>query len=252
MTIPRLELAGKTILITGASSGLGEHFALLSARAGARVVVAARRHDRLARLADAITAEGGAAQAVELDVADLDSIVACLDRAWPIDVLVNNAGIAEAGAALKLPSAAFDRVMNTNLRGPWLMATETARRWIAAERGGVIVNIASILGLRVAGGVAPYAISKAGIVQMTQALALEWARHGIRVNALAPGYLATELNSDFFQSAAGEALLKRVPMQRLGRLDELSAPFLLLAGDASSFMTGSILTVDGGHLVSSL
>ena len=146
----------------------------------------------------------------------------------------------------------WDSVVNTNLKGVWLVAQAAARRMIENKVKGSIVNIASILGLRVAGAVAPYAISKAGVIQMTKALALEWARYGIRVNALAPGYFVTELNDDFFQSDAGQALIKRVPQRRLGQLSELDGPLLLLISNAGSFMTGSVVTVDGGHMVSGL
>jgi NAD(P)-dependent dehydrogenase (short-subunit alcohol dehydrogenase family) len=167
-------------------------------------------------------------------------------------VLVNNAGVAGAGAALDMTSADFDEVIATNLRGVWLASVAVARRWQAAKRGGVIVNIASVLGMRVAGHVAAYAVSKAGVVQMTKALALEWARYNIRVNALAPGYIETELNDEFFASETGKAMLKRIPMRRLGQPHDLDGAFLLLATDASAWMTGEVLTVDGGHLVSSL
>jgi NAD(P)-dependent dehydrogenase (short-subunit alcohol dehydrogenase family) len=245
-------LEGRTVLITGASSGLGAHLAQVAASGGAQVVLAARRLDRLEALAAALTAQGHKARALSLDVTDEASIASCIDAAGPLDVIVNNAGIAEPRAAVDVSADAFDRIVDTNLRGCFLVATAAARSLIAAGRGGSIINIASILGMRVAGAVAPYAMSKAGVIQMTRALALEWARHGIRVNAIAPGYMRTAINDDFFTSAAGEALVKRVPLRRLGELQELDGPFLLLASQASSFMTGSVIAVDGGHLVSSL
>jgi NAD(P)-dependent dehydrogenase (short-subunit alcohol dehydrogenase family) len=249
LSLDTFSLDGKTVLITGASSGLGAHFAGVAVRAGAQVILAARRTERLAA---SVAGLGTAARALALDVTAEASIAACLAAAGPVDVLVNNAGIAETEAAIETTSASFDRVMETNLRGAFLMAQAFARARIAARAPGSIINIASILGFRVAGGVASYAISKAGIVQMTKALALEWARHGIRVNALAPGYIATEINAGYFQSEAGAAMLKRVPMRRLGEPGELDGPFLLLASDASSFMTGATIPVDGGHLVSTL
>jgi NAD(P)-dependent dehydrogenase (short-subunit alcohol dehydrogenase family) len=245
-----LSLASKRILITGASSGLGAHFARVAVRAGATTVVAARRRDRLAALVSELGPEK--ASAIELDVTDEQSIERCLAEAGPLDVVINNAGVAETKAATAISGADFDHVVDTNLRGCFLVATAAARRWVDEKRPGTIVNIASILGLRVANSVSTYAISKAGVVQMTKTLALEWARHGIRVNALAPGYLATEINAEFFASEAGAVMTRRIPMRRLGQLSELDAPFLLLASDASSFMTGSVLAVDGGHLVSSL
>jgi NAD(P)-dependent dehydrogenase (short-subunit alcohol dehydrogenase family) len=248
-------MRGRHVLVTGASSGLGEHFARLCARNGAAVTVAARRRDRLARLVDELQAAGAArARALDLDVSDESSVAALFEalRDDPLDVLVNNAGIAGGGAALDTPTDTFDAILATNLRGAWLMATHTAQAWRAAARPGIVVNIASILGQRVAGGVAAYAVSKAGVVQMTQALALEWARHGVRVNALAPGYIATEINAAFFASPAGEAMIKRIPLRRLGQPADLDAAFLLLATDASAWMTGTVLAVDGGHLVSGL
>jgi NAD(P)-dependent dehydrogenase (short-subunit alcohol dehydrogenase family) len=244
------KLNGKHILVTGASGGLGEHFARLAARCGAKLTVAARRREKL----EALIAElGPGARAVSLDVADEESVeaaFAALDA--PLDVLVNNAGIAGTSAALDTGPEEFDRILATNLRGVWLASTAAARAWRDAKQGGAIVNIASILGMRVAGGVAPYCVSKAGVVQMTKALALEWARHGIRVNALAPGYIGTDINAGFFASEAGQAMVKRIPMRRLGRPEELDGAFLLLATEASSWMTGTVLTVDGGHTVSSL
>ena len=246
-------IRGQRIFVTGASGGLGEHFAKVCARNGAAVVVGARRREKL----DALVAELkglGAAEAVvvDLDVADEASVEAALSAVGPVDVLVNNAGIAGGGTALDTPAEDFDRIIATNLRGVWLMSTATARRWREAKRGGAIVNIASILGFRVAGGVASYAVSKAGVVQMTQALALEWARFGIRVNGLAPGYIETDINAGFFETEPGRAMLKRIPTRRLGRPDDLDGAFLLLATDASAWMTGATIPVDGGHLVSSL
>ncbi|RVU13961.1 SDR family NAD(P)-dependent oxidoreductase [Methylobacterium oryzihabitans] len=247
-------LKGRHVLVTGASSGLGDHFARLCAAGGAAVTVAARRRDRLDALVAALREAGALrARAVSLDVADPDSVAAAFaDLDAPLDVVVNNAGIAESGAAIDLPRDSFDRVIDTNLRGVWAVSTEAARAWRDAGRGGVIVNVASILGLRVAGGVGPYTVSKAAVVQLTQALALEWARYGIRVNALAPGYIGTDINRDFFETEPGRAMLKRIPMRRLGRPEDLDGAFLLLAGDASGWMTGATIPVDGGHLVSSL
>ena len=246
-------LAGRHVLVTGASSGLGEHFAKLVAACGARVTVAARRRDRLADLSGTL-AELGAAEvrALELDVTDAASVEAALAAAGPIDVLVNNAGISDGRPALDVPLDLYDALVDTNLRGVWLRSTGAARRWREAGQGGVIVNIASILSFRVTGAVPVYAASKAAVTQLTSALALEWARYGIRVNALAPGYIATEMNSAFFESDAGRAMIRRIPMRRLGNPADLDGAFLLLASDASAWMTGTCIAVDGGHLVSSL
>jgi NAD(P)-dependent dehydrogenase (short-subunit alcohol dehydrogenase family) len=255
-TAKRFDLSGKVALVTGASSGLGVHFARTLASAGASVAIAARRADRLASLQAELQKAGSKAAAVELDVQVAESVSAAFDAAetalGPIDIVVNNAGISIVKPALDMPEEDWDAVVDTNLRGAWLVAQGAARRWVTEKRAGSIVNIASILGLRVAGGVATYAISKAGLVQMTKALALEWARHRIRVNALAPGYIETELNDAFFSSDAGKALVRRIPQRRLGEAKELDGPLLLLASDAGSYMTGSVIAVDGGHLVSGL
>lgn len=246
----------KSALITGASGGLGSHFARTLAAAGARVILAARRLDRLEQLKSDIEAAGGAAHVVELDVTDPNSVDAALDaalaRAGSVDILVNNSGVAIGQAAVEISEDDWDRVIDTNLKGAWLMAQAFARRAIAAETGGSIINIASILGRRVAKGVAPYAASKAALEHLTRALALEWARYGIRVNAIAPGYFQTELNQGFLQSDAGQKMIKGIPQRRAGYLEELNGALLLLASDASTYMTGSTLVVDGGHLCSTL
>jgi NAD(P)-dependent dehydrogenase (short-subunit alcohol dehydrogenase family) len=253
MTDP-FALAGQVALVTGASSGLGAHFARVLARAGARVAPAARRLDKLKAVAAEI--KDAATAAVAMDVTDAKSVAqafAAVESALGVvTVVVNNAGLVVAKPALDQTEADWDAVIDTNLKGAWLVAREAARRMVAAKKEGAIVNIASVLGERVAGGVAPYAVSKAGIVQMTKALALEWARHGIRVNALAPGYIETDLNRDFLNSDAGQAMVKRIPQRRFGRVEDLDGPLLLLASDASRYMTGAVVAVDGGHLVNSL
>jgi NAD(P)-dependent dehydrogenase (short-subunit alcohol dehydrogenase family) len=250
------DLNGKHVLVTGASSGLGRHFAGTLSAAGAKTSLAARRESALAETVEQIRGKGGEAHSVVMDVTDAASIERALDNAeakfGPVSVLINNAGVTVTRAALELEERDWDQVVDTNLKGVWFAAQSTARRMVRHGVGGSIVNVASILGLRVAGGVAPYAVSKAGVIQLTKSLALEWARYKIRVNAIAPGYVQTELNSDFFESDAGKALIKRVPQRRLGEARELDGPLLLLASDASAYMTGSVIAVDGGHLVSSL
>jgi NAD(P)-dependent dehydrogenase (short-subunit alcohol dehydrogenase family) len=249
-------LDGRLALVTGASSGLGRHFALALAGAGARVAIAARRQDRLASLATEIAGMGGVAYPVVLDVTDAASVAACFDKVARLadvpTIVVNNAGVTVTKSALEQSEEDWDQVIDTNLKGCWRVAQEAARRLVAAELPGSLVNVASILGERVAGGVAPYAISKAGIIQATKALALEWARYGIRVNGLLPGYIATELNRDFLESEAATRLKARIPSRRFGQPEDLDGPLLLLASDAGRHMTGAVLAVDGGHLISSL
>ncbi|MRG70805.1 SDR family oxidoreductase [Alphaproteobacteria bacterium HT1-32] len=249
------DLTGKTALVTGASGVLGAHFARVLATAGASVALAARRTDRLESLADDITAAGGSAFSVSMDVTDATSVEAAFAgiaaALGPVDILVNNSGIAKTAPALSLSDDDWTSVVDVNLNGAFRCAQSAARQ-MKQNGGGVIINIASILSFRVTAQVPAYAATKAGLVQMTHALALEWARDNIRVNALAPGYIATDINSDFFASPAGEAMIKRIPQRRLGQPADLDGPLLLLASDASAYMTGSVITADGGHLQSTL
>lgn len=249
MTTLQVDLSGRRALITGASSGFGAHFARVLVRSGAQVVLAARRVSAL----EALVAElGDQAQASELDVRNPASIDALWDRVGAVDILVNNAGVTLTRPLLDQDESDWNDIVDTNLKGAFLVARGAARQMKAAGLGGSIINIASILGLRQAGQVSTYAISKAGLVQMTKVMALELARYDIRVNALCPGYIDTPLNRDFWETEAGKALIRRIPQRRIGNLEDLDGPLLLLASDASRFMTGAEIAVDGGHLVSSL
>lgn len=242
-------LSGQVALVTGASSGLGAHFAGVLARAGAHVILAARRVSQLEAVAAGI---GGDCSVIPLDVANAASISAQLDRLKSVDILVNNAGLVRESTALDHREEDWDSVLDTNLKGMFMLSQAVARGMRERNAGGSIINIASILGLRQGGGMVSYAVSKAGVIQLTKTMALELARFGIRVNAIAPGYVETDLNSDFWQTDAGKTLIKRIPQRRLGQLQNLDGPLLLLASDASAYMTGSVITVDGGHLVSTL
>lgn len=255
----KFDLTNKVALVTGASAGLGQHFAKVLADAGAKVVVAARRTDKL----QALVAELGKdkAFAVAMDVTDGDSIRAGFDAAekamGPLDIVVNNAGISVVKNTLEMSDADWDEVADVNLRGAWIVAQTAAKHMVAATkagtgRGGRIVNIASITGIRTIGQIPAYAASKAALIHLTQVLAMEWARHNIAVNALAPGYIETDLNRDFWQTPPGQALIKRVPQRRLGQPKDLDGPLLLLASEAGAFMTGAVLVVDGGHTVNAL
>ena len=251
--VPNFSLAGRVALVTGASSGLGRHFAHVLHAAGATVVLAARRVDRIEAEAERL---GERAHALAMDVAGEASILAGFARLAALDLLcdvvINNAGISGSSMLLQMETAEWDSVIEVNLRGPFLVAREAARRLVAAKRPGSIVNIASILGLRVSPAVAPYMASKAGLIHLTRSMAVEFARHGIRVNALCPGYFETEINSEFLQTDYAQASLKRVPQRRVGDLRDLTGPLLLLASDAGAFMTGEALVVDGGQSVNNL
>lgn len=250
------DLTGRTALVTGASSGLGRHFAGVFARAGASVALAARRADMLAEAVAEIAAAGGKAAAVALDVTRPESVAAALaetERALgPLDVLVNNAGTVASKPLLEHTEADWDLVVDTNLKGAWLMAQEAARRWISAGRPGRIVNIASILGVRTQPGIPGYVASKAGLIHLTHDLAMELGPKGITVNALAPGYVETDLNRDYLRSDAGKALARRIPLRRIGALEDLDGALLLLAASAGAYINGAVIPVDGGHLVSPL
>jgi NAD(P)-dependent dehydrogenase (short-subunit alcohol dehydrogenase family) len=242
----------KRVLVTGASSGLGAHMAAWLAGRGARVAVAARRMEALESLA---------AEAKErmvttaMDVTDPGSVREGVGRAVEalggLDALVNNAGVAWSGRTLDMADEDWQRVIDTNLSGV-LRVAQAAARAMADGKGGAIVNIASILGLGTGLGLTAYATSKAGVAHLTRNLALEWARQGIRVNALAPGYFPTDMNRDYLESAEGEKLRRRIPMGRFGRYEDLEAPLELLLGDGGAYITGVVLPVDGGHLVRSL
>jgi 3-oxoacyl-[acyl-carrier protein] reductase len=247
------DLHGKVALVTGASSGLGVRFAEVLAAAGASVVLVARRVDRLDALKTRIEKSGGRAIAAEADVRDRVAMRAAFDAAekafGTVTILVNNAGVASSGRAVDLAEDEWRRILATNLDAVFFCAQEAARRMLAAGSGGAIVNIASVLGFGVDKGVIAYATAKAGVIQMTKALALELAFKGIRVNAIAPGWIVTELNRDYLQSERGAALKREIPIVRFGEERDLDGPLLLLVSDAGRFITGATIVADGGQLV---
>jgi NAD(P)-dependent dehydrogenase (short-subunit alcohol dehydrogenase family) len=249
-------IAGKVALITGASSGFGKHFAKVLAREGAKVGLAARRVAALDSLAQEIRAAGGTAAVAKLDVTDVASIAAAITAIerdlGRIDVLVNNSGTTVVKPLLEQTEQDWDAVVDVNLKGAFFVATEVARRMRADSRGGSLINIESILSFRQTGQIPGYLASKAGLTQLTKSMALELARYNIRVNGIAPGYFSTDINRDYLASEAGAAMIKRIPQRRAGNVEDLEGPLLLLASDASRYMTGTTLIVDGGHLVSSL
>lgn len=248
-------LKGRIALVTGASRGLGRFFAETLAREGAHVILAARSAN-VQEVADGIARFGAASHCVQMDVVQDDSILRAFEQInaqWGCPaIVVNNAGITEVVDTLDQTPADFDRILATNLRGPWMVAREAARHMVAKKIPGSIVNVASILSLRQAGRVTAYATAKAGLAQMTKQLALEWARYGIRVNALAPGYVETDFNREFFATDKGKEMIRRIPMRRLVPQEDLAEPLMLLAGDGGASITGIVLPVDAGHLLSSL
>lgn len=245
-------LDGKTVLITGASSGFGAHFAQVLAGAGADVVLAARRADKLEQTAAAVRAIGRQAHIAVMDVADYTSVEQAFASMPEIDVVVNNAGINRVGALDTLSEDDWDAVVDTNLKGVWVVSKFAIQQWRQRGVAGNIVNIASVLGLRVGNQLPPYVASKAGVVQLTKSIALDYARHNIRCNAICPGYFLTDINREFMQSELGEKMIKRVPFKRLGNLPDLDGPLLLLTSDASRYMSGAAVPVDGAHLCSTL
>jgi len=249
MSLDIFSLQGRVALVTGASSGIGRVLAKGLAAAGARVVVVARRADRLEELAREIEQSGGNAAAAQADVTDADSIERAFDVAeqafGTVDVIVSNAGVTEARNFLKIDPASRDAVFDTNVRGVWNVGQIGARRLVAAGQGGSIINVASVLGLGVQPGLASYCSSKGAVIQLTRSMAIDLSRHNIRVNALAPGWFKSEMNEAFFESAAGIERIAQMPARRLGMIEELIGPVVMLAGDAGSFMNGSVVVVDG-------
>ncbi len=253
----RFDLTGKIALVTGASSGLGRHFAGVLSAAGAKVVLAARRVERLEALAAEIEAAGGEALAVAMDVTKADTIQAALEATiekfgGPADIIVNNSGLSRENWFTSMSEDDFDLVMDTNAKGVWLVARAFAGALAKSGKPGSMINIASVAGKRVGHTMAAYCASKAACEHMTRAMAIEMTRYGIRVNAIAPGYFKTEINDTFLDSDEGENMRKRIPMRRFGNHEELSGPLLLLASEAGSFMTGATVVVDGGHMWGSL
>jgi NAD(P)-dependent dehydrogenase (short-subunit alcohol dehydrogenase family) len=246
-------LTGKVALVTGASSGLGVRFAECLAENGAAAVLVARRAERLTTLAARIEKAGGRALAVEADVRDRAAMAKAFDAAeqkfGTVTILVNNAGVVTSGRAVELAEDEWRRVLSTNLDAVFYAAQEAARRMLAAGTGGAIVNIASVLGFGVAKGVVAYATAKAAVIQLTKALALELAFKGIRVNAIAPGWIVTDLNRDYLASEHGAALKREIPIGRFGEERDLDGPLLLLVSDAGRFVTGATIVADGGQMV---
>lgn len=244
------DLSGRTALITGGGTGLGKRFAEVLSGAGASVVLCARRVEKLQETAARIDRAGGKALCVPMDVTDAAQVAAGFEAAQalgPVSILVNNAGTAAQSMLLDLDESEWDTVLDTNLKGAWLVAREATHRMIAAGASGSIVNIASMLGSSVQKGTGPYSASKAALIQITRVMALEWAKFNIRVNALAPGYFLTEMSEDFLTSETAQNMIKRIPQRRLGHVEQLDGALLLLASDASEYMTGTTTTVDGGH-----
>ena len=246
-------LKDRVALVTGASSGLGVQFAKALADNGASIALVARRADRLKSLKDEIEKKGGKAVAIEADVTDSAAMTRAFDAAekafGTVGILVNNAGIAHGGRAVDMPPEEWRKVLSTNLDAVFFWAQEAARRMLAAKTQGSVVNIASVLGLAVSKGAVAYATAKAGVVQVTRALAVELAFKGVRVNAIAPGWFVTEMNDDYLAGEAGAAIKREIPMGRFGNAGDLDGALLLLASDAGSYITGATIVVDGGQVI---
>ena len=246
-------LKGRVALVTGASSGLGVQFAKALADNGAAVALVARRADRLKSLKDEIEVKGGRAVVIEADVTDHAAVARAFDTVekafGTVTILVNNAGIAHGGRAVEMPPEEWRKVLSTNLDAVFFWAQEAARRLLAAKKQGAIVNIASVLGLAVSKGAVAYAAAKAGVVQVTKALAVELAFKGVRVNSIAPGWFVTEMNDDYLSGEAGTAIKREIPMGRFGNPGDLDGALLLLVSDAGSYITGATVVVDGGQVV---
>ena len=255
-TLPSFDLADQVALVTGASSGIGRHLAELLATAGAKVALAARRVDRLAEAAREIEAAGGRCLPIACDVTRSDSVAAAVAVAentlGALTILVNNAGVVVAKPVLQHTEEEWDYVVDTNLKGAWLMAREFAQHLVDRQRPGRIVNIASVLGVRTIARVPSYTAAKAGLIHLTGVIAMELARYGILVNAIAPGYVETDFNRDFLRSDAGKKLEARIPLRRVGRPDDLDGAMLLLASPAGAYITGAVIAVDGGHGVAAI
>jgi len=252
-TAELFDLTGRVALVTGASSGLGARFAQVLAAGGAAVVLVARRGERLAAVKGQIEKAGGRAMAVAADVLDHRAMMQAFDAAEAafgcVTILVNNAGVAHTHRAIDLPEAEWRRVIATNLDAVFFWAQEAARRMLAAGKGGAIINIASVLGLGVAKGTVAYAAAKSGVIQLTKALGLELAFKGIRVNAIAPGWIVTDINREYLTSDAGAAIKREIPVGRFGEERDLDGVLLLLASDAGRFIAGTTIVVDGGQMV---
>jgi NAD(P)-dependent dehydrogenase (short-subunit alcohol dehydrogenase family) len=254
--LPSFGVAGQVALVTGASSGIGRHFAALLAAAGAKVALAARRGDRLAELAGEIKSAGGQSLPIACDVTRSDDVAAAVASAenelGPLTLLVNNAGVVVSKPLFEHTEADWDHVVDTNLKGAWLMAREFAQHLVGLKRPGRIINISSVLGSHTIGRVPAYCAAKAGLTHLTHVLAMELARYGILVNALAPGYVETDFNRAFFQTEPGKALIARIPLKRLGQTEDLDGAMLFLASPASAYVTGAVISVDGGHGVAAI
>ena len=245
-----IDLSGKVALVTGASSGLGARFARVLAGAGATVALASRRVERLKELRAEIDAEGGEAHVYALDVTSVESIRACVAQVEAdlarVDILVNNSGVSAQGRALEVSEEDFDFVMDTNAKGAFFVAQAAAKVMVRTGVAGRIVNIASVAGMRALSQLSVYSMSKAAVIHMTRAMAVEWGRHGINVNAICPGYIETEINRDYFATDGGRKLVAMLPRRRVGKPEDLDGLLLLLCSDASGFVNGAAIAADDG------